>query len=746
MQPAKKDGPPTLPGYFPLREELSIHRRGGLNQSSLLEDKLRRKFYRLGPLECSFVSVLIETQSPAEAFERTRRSENQEPSQTQELTLEKAVMLCKWLAVNGLTRSPENTSTKKPIQWAKNPLMSVFSWQIGLVNPDRLLEAISNAFGWLFSPQAMAVGLFCFVASLLQTSGHWVEFVSSYDNLFSTWRWYSLAIAWCLLKLIHETAHGVTCRRYGGEVNDAGLAFILLVPIPYINVTSSWRFSSRWQRLHVTLAGVAVELFVAGVALIAWNMLDSLPFKQAAADVVLMASVSTLLFNLNPLLKFDGYYALADLTGVDNLFSYGQSYARYFGCRYVLGLYVTPPKLPGARTPWIKFYGISAAVYRVFTVFGLLTAAAAIFNGAGIVVAIAGTLSFVGKPVFMLVQYLYKLRRAGELHVLPLTVRLACISTLLAAPLWVIPVEWSWTAPAIVEFDPPAVIRARSAGFVTRIHVRDGEAVTSGQPIISLRNEDLELRLFELRKQIAQVQQEILAARWQNKSSELSDAEARQAGLRDQYFELETSVEELVLRAPCDGIVVSRRLALIPDTYIKTGEELAVVGRENAKRLKLSVSQNEARQADEWIGHPLRIIVDGHSTWTSILSRLETRADSKPPDESLIAVNGGPLAAVRQGADALALCEPRVNAYVALSQSESLPLRCGQRAYVRLKSDRLSIAQWIIANARRVLVEWTSVTHACTPSLSLGRRCELDKFSCGSLHFEQAPIVLHKGL
>lgn len=690
--------PPALPTSFPLRSGLRVHLRNGATQV-VLEDDNRSKFFRLGAAEGRYVETLIESGSTQDAFFLASQIDAS-------FTIETAVGLCKWLASNELTEvqnpntpaatgHPPASGSTASSSATTNAFQLAFFWKVPLVNPDRWLLWLVRYFGWFFSPSAMLIGLACFVFGALLTSGRWTEFTDSYENLFTSWRGITLAIAWLVLKVIHETAHGATCRRHGGEVNDAGFAMILLMPIAYVNVTSSWRFASRWQRLQVTLAGVVAELFIAGVSLIAWNLLDSLPLKQAAADVVLLATVSSLLFNLNPLLKFDGYFALADVTGVDNLHNYGQRYAHYFGARYILGLDATPPILPSSRPGWIKLYGLSAAVYRVSVVTGLLLSAAALFQGAGIVIAIAGFVSFIVKPIATLARLLWKLHARAELSVVRLTARLGLLVMLALGPLWGIPVSFTWTAPAIVQYDPPAILRARAAGFVSELHVSNGEPVEAGQPIVTFRNDDLKLKLAKLRKELAQTEQQILAAQWYADSSKLGDANARKAGLIESVQELQDQVDSLVLRAPVTGKLVARNLHLLLGTYLKAGHELGIVGHEECKRLKVSITQYEAKQSDLWIDRPVHMFVSNQPTITAVLTRLETRADSNPPDASLLASNGGSLATISNPEDRLELSEPRVNGYILLTPPQALQLRSGQRAYVSIRSSRQSIGHFL---------------------------------------------------
>ncbi|TWU01377.1 biotin/lipoyl-binding protein [Neorhodopirellula pilleata] len=679
---------PGLPELMPLRRGLCLHHRRESTQV-VLEDNVRSKFYRLGAVEALFIQNLIENGSTAHAFSNASQVDAS-------FTIENAVGLCKWLAINELTAANSangGTTPDRPAKGAStpNPFALAFFWKIPIVNPDQWLQTLVRYFGWLFCSQALLLGLACFLLGVLQTSGNWAEFSNSYENLFTPWRGLTLALAWLVLKVIHETAHGATCRRYGGEVNEAGFAMILLMPIAYVNVTSSWRFASRWQRLHVTLAGVAAELFIAGLALIAWNLCDSLPLKQAATDVVLLATVSSLLFNLNPLLKFDGYFALADATGIDNLYSFGQRYAQYFGNRYILGLDAEVPTLPGSRPAWIKLYGLSAAVYRVFTISGLLIAAAALFKGAGIAIAIAGGFSFIVRPLWTLANHLWKLHGESELSLARLAVRLGLLVSLVFGAMWFAPVSFTWTAPAIVQYDPPAVLRSRSAGFIAALHARDGQPVVEGQTIVTLRNDELELELAGLRKELAQTDQEILAAQWNADSSKLGDAQSRRAGLVEQVEELQIQVDSMAIRAPNSGTLVARNLHLLLETYVEAGQELAVVGREDSKRLKVSIAQIDVKQAAEWINHPLRIVVDDAPSITASFSRIETRADDSSPDDSLLATNGGSLPAVPSAEGAVHLMEPRVNAYIRLTAAQALQLRSGKRAYVSIGNSQQTL-------------------------------------------------------
>ena len=683
------DEQPELPANVFLREDLLLHQREG-NECFpfvVLEDTLNNKYYRLGDGEHQFIRALMSDPS-VEAAIGCNQTESQ-------LSDKQVIKFLGWLEQCGLTTSemPE----AKPASVPGTIFSKLFFFKIPLVDPDGFLDGLNDRASFLFSWKAALVSLAVGLIGLFLALANWSDFLESYENLFSPYRGAWLFVVWILLKVLHETSHGATCKRYGGYVPEAGAAMILFMPIAYVDVSSCWRFNSRWQRLHVTLAGVIVELFVAGLAMFVWVNCDSLIIKNAAADVVLLASVTSILFNLNPLLKFDGYFALADVTGVDNLYQYGQSYARYFGKRYVLGLEGAVPKLPQGNSRWVKLYGLAAATWRVVTVTGLLGTAAALFAGAGIVIAIIGFISFAVLPLVKLAGYLWSLYRAGTLDAGRLAMRVGLLAGTLGALLFVLPSEIRRTTPGIVEYDPPSVLRSNADGFVEEVLVADGERVSEGQPLIVLGNEELRIELETLEKSLAQAEQQMRSARWNNDSALLEEVRAEAIGLEQQVEELRLQFDGLVIRAPHSGKVVSRKIRGLVGTFVKRGEELGAVGNEDAKRVKISLSSWEASRAQEWASTPIRISVPGSWSWTSTLTRIEKRASEIPADPSLTAVGGGILAVrEKEGADGPVLIEPRVNAYISLSPDRSRNLFSGQRCAVRLSCWRQSIGGAIV--------------------------------------------------
>ncbi len=683
------ESPARLPGKMRLRSDLVWHQRGDAG-SAVLEDPVSGQFYRLGLMEQLFVEQLADDKTPEEATNNLVHFFTDQQWDTA-----RSMKLCLWLQRHGLVEGTVSTQAGQNAK--KLQIASAYFLKIPLFNPDALLGQVNRTVGWLFDWKATVTGTAFFVVSLLWflATAAWTTAAVNLEGIFAPHRFLWLTGSWMVLKILHELGHGATCKRYGCEVKQCGVMSILLIPIAYVDVTSSWRLN-RWKRLHITMAGVATELFFAGCGLLVWSMADSVVVQQAAMDVVLLASVSSILFNLNPLLKFDGYYALADATGIDNLFELGQQYARHFGARYVLGLCGNPPSLPKRHAIWIRVYGVAAACYRTITVTSLVVAAAAIFHGAGIVLAVVGAILFLVVPLAKLVVYLADLHRDGNLMLGKLIARLSAICSLIGAALFLVPANGTFTAPAIVQYSPPGVLRAPVSGFVDAIHVRDGEVVQSGQAILSLRNDELQTEWLRLQKEVLTAEQEVRSSRFRREASDMTGAEANLDGLRKQLAELEANREDLVVRAPSDGVLVSRNLRLLQDRYVDEGQELGEVGIESSKRLKVSIAPTDAHKIAGCGPREIAVTVPNYGRFVAKLDHLESRTSQTIPDDSLSSINGGRLTVADLGDNELQLIDPRTSGYINLDKTHSLSLRAGQRAYVTLDTNRQSIAQWLL--------------------------------------------------
>ena len=405
---------------------------------------------------------------------------------------------------------------------------------------------------------------------------NWPELVQSSENVFSGTSLVLLVGITGLLKVVHEFGHAICCKRYGGDVGEMGVLMILLAPLAYVDVSSTWRFRSRWHRIHVALAGIYVELVIASLAMLVWTWTDGELLRHLCVSTMLSASAMTLLFNANPLMKFDGYFVLTDWSRTPNLYSDSQKHLGRLARRVFFGATTGQPDWSPAYRRFVFGYGMLAWLWKWFVCIGLVAAAAKLFHGLGIVLAIAACVLWIGIPLHRIRQAFAKSTTVQKRRFLTVTSTVLLVTTTI---LCVVPWPGSGTVPAVVEYSPHDIIRAEVEGFVQSLHVRPGQRVTAGQALLTLHHPDLELSVRQLETQIEQAK---IRRRQHSISGQHSGAQAEETELRsleNQRRELRKQLAQLTVRSPRSGIVIRRRLADLEGAFISAGDELVVVGR-----------------------------------------------------------------------------------------------------------------------------------------------------------------------
>jgi len=666
----------------------------------MVEDPLNSRFFRLGPAEYTFLSLLDGDTSIYDALSHLSSA-----SPGHGLTESDAAGLCRWLVEMDLAHTRESSQadrladsasvTEQKQMLAKwNPL--VFKLPLG--RPDKAFCFLNRWVGWLYSPVAGALALVLLTIAGYQVFSAREQFNASSQGIFAPGNWIWLLGVWAVLKIVHEIGHGVACKRYGGAVRETGLMFIMFAPLAYVDVTTSWRFRSRWERIHVAAAGMMIELLIAAVAALVWSATEPGWLNHLCFNIIVMASVTTLVFNANPLMKFDGYYILSDALSMPNLYSNGQTAVSAFTQRWFLGIPVNSPDWSRRDRILIKTYGWGSLVWRMLICVSMILTAATLFHGAGVVLAVFAGVLWMGAPAVKFCRQFI----SGETGAQRPRALLIAGGAIAAAVIvfGVLPWPGSRAAPVVVEYSPHTVVRAASPGFISAIHITSGQRVEAGQLLIELNNPELVRELADLKLQIRQSE---LRARKHEQKGELAAKQAegkQQEGLRTQLAEMQIQVDRLTVIAPEGGQIIARNIASQLGAYLEQGDEILSLGDETKKELRLSIDQNDLHAFTERVGKPVRIDVAGRPLWSSALEKVIPRATIALPHPALIAANGGPLPVKPVSAehsenseDSFELLSPRFTGVVPLSKSESRSLFAGQQGQVSCRPLSESIGQ-----------------------------------------------------
>ncbi len=668
-----------------MRSDLTfIPQRYGGHPWVHIEDSATSGFYRVGFTEYVFLSLLDGQTTFAEALAVTARTQG-----ATALTENQARALYQWALNKGLGQLTDGAVTEarlsagpqQPDAIRKATHWNPFWIRIPLGRPDGLLKQMDPFLGWLFSVPAtlVAIGLIAIAAMRLLAAQE--QFAAASRQVFAPDNWLWLLVAWVLLKLLHETAHGLVCRRYGGTVPDSGIILAFFAPLAYVDVTSGWAFTSRWQRIHTALAGIYIELLTAAVATLFWLSVESELASHLLYNVIIMASLSTILFNANPLMRFDGYYVLSDLLQIPNLASRASEALYRTIQKLLFGMNCAAPAEVGTRYRILITYAIAAAGWKVIICTSLVIAASVLFHGAGIVLAIAGVAAWVGVPVMQLTRWIRSTGRNNPVRFLRATTLVAGTLSLLAAALIWTPVPFGATAPGIVALPDGSTVRAEVDGFIEELHVQPGQQVSTGDVLITLRNRQLEAEHADLLLQLKQARLQRQAALNDYEPGNVRVAADLQTALESRLRKSSEQIAGLDLRAAIDGHVIVRNSDVLQGSYVSEGDELLLIDDLRSRELHLSVCQEDQPIVQMLSGQDIRVRIGTRAVMEGKLKRINPRATPDLKHPALATPEGGDLTVIAADNNKYQLTEQRFEAVVELPVESSETLYAGERGH-----------------------------------------------------------------
>lgn len=674
----------------------------------ILEDTVTGRFHKFGPQEYDFISRFDGKTTVRDALQALSGY----PHPFSEGDAGKLVMfLVHHDLLHGIAKKNGNDEDRQALRaiasaGKHNPI----SFRVPLGNPDPLFEKLYPWLRWTCTTAFGLVWAFVLSVGLFTLWWNFDRFLLNSLNVLDSWSWVWLGLAWFLLKIVHETAHAQVCKHYGGFVREAGLYMILFVPMGYVDASASWRFSSKWQRIHVAAAGMMAELFIASFAILIWANSEPGLVSTVAHAVVFMASVVTVAFNANPLMKFDGYYILCDLTETPNLGP--RSFAHWTAIlrRYLFGRRDSViPRHRHWRDWFITLYGLAAFFWRILIFISLSMGAAYLFKGAGFLFAVIGVSIWLLPMVWQFRTILASRKKKGEKRSFPWGIFLPRLAILLLAGGIVLffPIRFPVKVAGVVRFADSHPIRAEAPGFIEKVHVSEGAEVAEGQLLMTLHNRNettslevaaLAVKQQEIRASLALLDQDMAAYQ-----AEMASLES----LRSQYGERRKRVDSLKVHSPIPGRIVSARLDQMQGMYVHTGDVAIRVASPAGKEVVLAVPEHLVDAFRGMVGQTIQVKVPGvMSPLRARLIRVTSRASREITLPELTSLANGSLAVMprtegssasssrlrRAGShsssintSAYELVDPHFEATAEiLSTSMASPLLDGQRVRARL--------------------------------------------------------------
>jgi putative peptide zinc metalloprotease protein len=560
-------------------------------------------------------------------------------------------------------------------------LLNPFSLQLPLADPTKWLERLDPLAQALFRPLAFWLWLALVALAALGAAVEWPALrAHAEQHLFST---ASLTMAWLLyplMKGLHEAAHALAVRRWGGEVHEVGIGLLFLMPAPYVDASAATAFPHRLQRAMVGAAGIMVELAVAALGLGLWLTTQPGWVHNAAFVLMTIGVTSTVLFNGNPLLRFDAYHVMCDSFDVPNLGARSSAWWNHRLGRWLLGSRAELPPAGAGERKWLLVYAPLSFAYRV----ALSCALVLWLGGQWLLLAL---LAAAYVTVTVLLMPLRAWSRQAMQAAAPgsdqarVRLRMGLVAAAVAGLLFGVPLPHSTVAPAVVWLPEQAQVRPEVDGFVAELPLPDGAAVKPGDLLVRLENREL----VSSREQLAgrldglQVEQFQLLLRDPSAAQNLSlDIERTKAELA----RIDERIGRLLVRAQVAGTLAMPKQGDLLGAYSRQGALLGHVLAADTLRVRAAVPEPDAQLVrNRLLGAEVRLADAPHTVLSATLTGDTPAATRKLPSAALIEHGGGPYAADPTEKDGLHSLQPVF--LIDLTLPGRTLERVGGRAWVR---------------------------------------------------------------
>ena len=615
-----------------------------------LYDPARNRFFRIGWLEFMLLSHWRAGITPLQLCALVQQNS---PLQAES---DDVLILLQFLDRNELLRSSSIAQRTRLQQLATSRQHTLWQWllhhylfvRIPLFQPEAFLRATQSVYERVCRPGIlMMIGLAALLG-LWRVINQWDAFTQTFLYFFSWQGALCYGLALTLSKLLHELGHAYTARHYGLRVPSMGVAIMMLWPMLYTDTSEGWKLNSRRARLGIGAAGMVAELMLAGIALLAWSFLPEGPLKSAAYVLAAVTWISTLLINLNPFMRFDGYYLLMDAVDMPNLHERSFAFGRWHLRRMLLGWQTGLPESEYAhRAHLLILYAYAVWLYRLILFIGIAALVYYFFfKVLGVILFAVEIGWFVVRPIYQETKIWIKhwpewrgARRAS------LSLAILLIGLILLALPWHTSIQGDgyWQAAQHTRIFPP------NAARVQKILVQEGQTVLAGQVLLQLESPEIDAQLRAIESRIAGNKAQLagvigavnLMERTQVLQQELASAEASRNFLLEEQARLRLS-------APHEGVVRDLESGLYPGTWVASQKVLARVVKAHGSQAFIFVNESDVARLKTGAKARLVLRRADSRVLDAVVSNIDPTPTHNLPHAMLASSHGGPIA-VRPG-------------------------------------------------------------------------------------------------
>lgn len=576
--------------------------------------------------------------------------------------------------------------------------------KIPLIDPERLLTWMYPYFRWMFTRTFVTLSFGVMLAALTLVATQFDTFYSKLPSMESFFNWWTLFYFWislAVVKVIHEFGHGLTAKHFGGEVHEMGALLLVFTPALYCDVTDSWLLPNKWHRIWISAAGIFVECLLAAIATFVWWNTEDGVLNRLMMSTMFICSVNTILFNANPLLRYDGYYVMSDWLEIPNLRIKSTQFFAYLIQDKVLGLELPVQSyLPRSRRTLFVSYAVLSYLYRWFITFSILFFLYHFLKPYGLqsisaTLAVLSLIPLLFMPLFKILKWV---RTPGRLRKMKKKRAAAYAIGFVALVALVLSIRTPLRVQGALVLTPAGAekIYVEVPGQLVDFKVRDGDRVEPGTLLATLRDLNLLRETMRL-----QQERDVTQVRYEHFSS-INDNWAR--GLAQNYRkygeDLDEEIDKVNQRMARLNLVSNRegRVIGLPPRdlvgrYLEPGM-LCEVGDPKQLEAHLILDQSDLelidRRATAWV----KIYGKAERTYKSYVSEIaQKNRDEIQPELSVLA--GGEIATVPDARTGAAKPVNAMFEVVIPIDNSDLALQPGQRGFAKIDAGSASLGWWL---------------------------------------------------
>lgn len=603
------------PSHIGLRPELEAHRHllHGL-PSYVIRDPITLNCHRVNKHEYGIMVELTAERSLSEIFDSLVHTGKLKA--TDEEGFYKFVMDLHRLGFLNLPISDDKALYRryqaKQKAKRKEKLMSFFFLRIPLFNPNAFLDKtvrFAEPFfsRWFFMAWLLLMGISGFVVTL-----RYDELIAPLADIFTAHNMIYMWAILVLLKVFHEFGHAYACKVRGGHVSEMGIYLIVMTPCAYVDVTSSWGFSRKRDRLTVGLAGVYAESIIAAIALFVWVANGSSAAGLIAHKVFFLAGIMTVLMNINPLMRFDGYYVLSDLLEIPNLRQRSRQFVLQITKRVFLGIKTKNSSVNYSRPMQVILitFGIASSLYRTTVILAISAMIATKIYLVGLIMGAVYVVISVSGVLRGIIYYLWRAPESAPVRARAITVSLIL---LIGIPLTVfcLPVPTYVRASGQLAREHENVFRAQYDSFIDEVDFVAGQTVEPDEPLVKLENPKIAQDVLESQSALHKAQIQLKDYQQKNSPSLVAKQKTVITVLESMLQLQRKQLAKMAVHAGTTGTVVSELGENDVGRFIRQGDELGkIVGGRWVGKILLT--EEDIARVQPRIGQEAQVRLLGH--------------------------------------------------------------------------------------------------------------------------------------